>query len=533
MKKSKLSLLSILLVVAMLFGMVGCSSGDSGTTDSGTTDSGTTDSGTTDSGSSDGGDTSADVRDSLVVAINADITTLDPTNNTALLTALVSESIYDTLFIPDFDGNPVESLASSYEFVSDTEFQVTIRDGILFHDGTTMTADDVAASLTRAKDSTVSGSNYTMISSIEVVDGTTVKIILNEPYAPLLTALAHHSAAILPKAYIDSNPDFSEPVGSGAFIFKDWIANDSIELVKNPNYFKTEAMSPFETLSFRIIPEAANRTIALEAGEVDLVYNLSTIDINRVNDTTGLAAYQKENNQIIYAYFNVEKEPYDDALVRQAFNHLIDKEAVRTIVYNGYGGIMNNVTPAHFLGYNEDVSYDFNPEKAKELLQQAGVPDNHVFTVLGASGFVEQIAQIIQGNLTSIGYGCEIDLVDWSVFHETTGKGDYEITIGGVTQASDPDRYFYNFLHTDAIGVNNRGNYSNPALDALINEGRTTLDQSAREGIYADAYRLVMEDAPWVPLWTGVIAFGAADDLDLSAFASAEGSVYFNYIKVK
>lgn len=528
MKKFKL-LISMMLIFVMVFSAVGCSS----TPAEEPQENGAP----ADTPAAEGGEAAttgeSKEKDSLIVAINIDIESLDPTAHLQVLSSFVTESIYDTLYIPDVDGNPIPQIAESHEYITDTQLQIKIHEGIKFHDGSEMKAEDVQASLLRAQASKKAGKYYKEIESIDIIDDYTVQINLTQPYIPFLIALAHHSAAILPKAYIDSEPDFTAPIGSGAYKFVSWTSGDSVVMERNDDYFDKDNMSPFGEVTFRVIPEGTSRTIALEAGEVDVAYALDSIDYNRVADTSGLQTYKKDVNGTSYLFFNVEKAPFDDLNFRKAFNYVVNKEAVNIVANNGLATIMHNVTASHFLGYNEEVRYDYNPEKAKELFAEAGFTADDTITLSVYDDVSKRIAEVIQGNMMDIGLNMDIEIVEWGKYIENTGNGNFEMAILGWNQASDPDRYFSQLLHSSQIDGQNRARYSNPELDKLIDAGRIEGDLAKREEIYHEAYKMVMEDAPWVPLYIRSNLVGATDDLDLSKAISAEGSFYFNFIDVK
>jgi peptide/nickel transport system substrate-binding protein len=523
--KERLRLITVLmLIVALLIGTVGCSSSPSEAPDGNGETQGQEESSNGESGA---------VIEDLVFAMKADIVSLDPADHLQIFTSFVTESIYDTLFIPDPDGSPVPQIADTYDFVSDTELQIKIHEGIKFHDGSEMKAEDVAASLMRAKESKKVGKYYVQIDTIDIIDDYTVKINLTEAYVPIVIALSHHSAAILPKAYIDSEPDFSQPIGSGAYKFVSWTSGESVVLEKNDEYFDTDNISPFETVTLRVIPEGTSLTSALEAGEVHIVENLDTIDFERVNDTSGLQGYMKDSNYTNYLFFNLDKEPYNSLAFRKAFNYAVNKESVNIVANNGYATIMHNVTPKHFLGYNEDVRYDFDQERAKELFAEAGVTSDDVFKLSVFDDVSKRVGEVIQGNMLDLGLNMEIEIVEWGKFVGDTSSGDFEIAILGWGQSSDPDRYFSQLLHSSAIDGQNRARYSNPEMDALIDAGRAESDIEKREEIYQKAYRLAMEDAPWVPLYVSSSVYGATDNMNLDKAVSSEGSFYFNFIEMK
>ena len=224
-------------------------------------------------------------KDTIVIAMANEPPSLTTNDHNAIYADYMNQLTNNGLFRLDENSMPVPDLVESYENVSDTEWLFTIYEGVMFHDGTTMTAEDIKASLDWAK-TFAAVTPYTMsYTEVEVVDDQTVKIITDGPSSTLLYDLAHHANYILPKALIDAGHDFNEePVGSGPYKFVSWTIGDKMEFTRFGDYFDKDSMPAIENIVWKFIPEGSARSIGLETGEIDLLVEVDTTDIQRLEE---------------------------------------------------------------------------------------------------------------------------------------------------------------------------------------------------------------------------------------------------------
>lgn len=439
-------------------------------------------------------------KDEIVIALSADIASLDPQGHNDTKSERVSFLLFNRLFrlSPDFEIVP--DLAESWEQPSDTEWVIKIKEGVLFHDGTEMTAEDVKASLERSMESPKVKHVLSEVESIEVVDEYTVKITTKIAFAPFLYTLVHAGASIMPKAYIESDDNFANPVGSGPYKFVEWVSGDKIVLEKNENYFDENNMGQMNRIVFRVIPEGTSRTIALETGEVDIVDELQSLDISKITENSDLKLYQNPSTKIDYFGMNTEKKPFDNELVRQAMNYAIDKEAVMMIAINGAGTEAKSVLAPSMLGYKA-ADYEYNPEKAKELLAAAGYPDGFEMTIWASGDERKRIAEVIQANLMEIGIQSSIEMLEWGTYIDQLMKGEEQTFVLGWTSNPDPDSTVTSLYHSDSIGGMNFTRTNDPKVDEFLDSAREELDTEKRIEIYNEFHEYIMEKAPIVPLF--------------------------------
>lgn len=321
----------------------------------------------------------------------------------------------------------VPDLAESYTVENETEWTFVLKDGIKFHDGSDCTAQDVAASIEWAK--TFPGSaNYTRnIKTIEAVDDKTVKIVTEVPYAGLPADLAYHYNFIVPEELIESGHDFnSEPVGTGPYKFVSWQYGDSLNFVGFEEYFDAERKASIPNLVFKIIPEGTSRTIALEAGEVDFVYDVPSADVERLKSDEKFEVKEITSVENFFLGINLEKEPFNDVNVRQAINYGINREDVIAAALNGYGA--SNYT-AIAMGYEGDTDagaavYDL--DKAKEYLDKwGGDPSSIVLPIICSNETKVAVATVIQSNLSKLGIQVEVVSTDTATYFADWEAGNY------------------------------------------------------------------------------------------------------------
>lgn len=493
MKKMK-SLISLGLIMVMTLSLLaGC--GQKSETAAGSTDSQATE--------------AAEVinKEDIVVALSSDIVSLDPQGHNDARSEKVSFLLYNRLFKLNTDFEAVPDLAESWEQPSDKEWVIKIKEGVMFTDGTEMTAEDVKYSLNRSKESATVKHVLSEVESIEVVDTYTVKITTKVPFAPFLFTLAHAGASIMPKAYVESGDNFAAPVGSAQYKFVEWVSGDKIVLERNDDYYDKENMGASKTITFKVIPEGTSRTIALETGEVDVVANLETIDVSKVTDNAKLSLYEAPSTRMDYLGMNVEKAPFDNKLVRQAMNYAVDKEAIVEIAINGAGVPATSITAPALLGH-KDLDYGYNPEKAKEILKQAG-KENLEVTIWASGDLRKRIAEVVQANLMEIGVQAEIEMFEWGAYLEATNSGKQQMFVLAWTSNPDPDSCLTPLFAESSIGSQNRARYANERVEELLEAGRVELDLEKREAIYNELHEIVMEDAPWVPLYVQNFVVGA------------------------
>ncbi len=455
----------------------------------------------------------------LTVAQGADPVSLDPHGENDQPSARVRVQIFETLVNHGYDLEIVPGLAKSWRQLDEVTWEFKLQDNVRFHNGDPFTAADVKYSFERIKE--LPSPAAFLLDSVEevvVVDAYTVKIVLSEPFAPILAHLAHPSNAIVNRRSVEeAGDDFGSQVavGTGPFVFEDWVAGSHVTLIRNEEYWGEPAKA--ERLVIRGIPENTVRAIELETGGVDIAYNIDPMDELRLSGTPGLVLDKYETLSTSYIGFNVEKAPFDDVRVRQAINHALDVEAVVDYIYTGQASPAGGPLPPLVWGALEMEGYEYNPEKAKELLAEAGYPDGFSTTLWTNDNAQRmQIAEMFQADLAEVGIDVEVLIVPWSTYLEETGNGKHDMFIlGWVTVTADPDYGLYALFHSSQFGdPGNRSFYANERVDELLELGRLEADPEKRAAIYAEAQELIVEEAPWAFLIATMEVNGMRDNVE-------------------
>ena len=447
-----------------------------------------------------GGDAGAGTaKDTLVIAQGADAKSLDPHASNDNPSSRIRVQIYDRLMELDDNGVPQPMLAESWERPDDKTIIFHLRKGVKFHNGDEMKASDVKFSLERALASPEVAEIISGINSVEVLDDYTVKVTTEKPMAAILNNLAHTTIAILSeKATKEAGDKFGQnPIGTGPYKFVSWQSGDRITLEAFPEYWQGEA--PTKNVIFRNIVEDTNRTIGLETGELDIVYDISGMDKNKLKDDDRFVLIEGPQASLTYLGFNMKKAPYDNPKVREAISYAIDQKPIIDTVFLGAGEAANSIIGPNVWGYYDVEKFTQNIEKAKALLAEAGYPDGFKAKIWVNDNPVRRdIAVILQDQLKQIGIDLAIETVEWGAFLDGTARGDHEMfLLGWGTVTRDPDYGIYELVSTSTMGsAGNRSFYSNPTVDKLLEEGRTELDPEKRKAIYKEIQEIIRKDIP-------------------------------------
>lgn len=453
------------------------------------------------------------VKDDVVIALAADIASLDPQGHNDTKSEAVSFLLYNRLFRLNTDFEVVPDLAESWEQPSDTEWVIKIKEGVKFHDGSEVTAEDVVASFERSLEQPKVQQVLSEVDTFEVVDTYTLKVTTKSAFAPFLYTLVHAGTSIMPKAYLESDDNFAMPIGSGPYKFVEWVSGDKIVLEKNEDYFNKEDMGQSSTITFRVIPEGTSRTIALETGEVDAVMELQALDASKVEEAENLTLYQKPSTSFAWYGVNTEKPPFDNLKVRQAFQYAIDKEAVLIVAIDGAGIVADSVMAPSFLGYKAGP-YSYDPEKARALLAEAGYADGFEMTIWASGDERKRIAEIIQANLLDVGITASIEMYEWSTYIDLLLKGEEESYVLSWTSNPDPDATLTPHYFSGNVGGMNFARIQDDKMDEMLKGAREELDLAKREALYNDIHDYINNElAANTPLFVKNAVIGANKDL--------------------
>ena len=525
MKNRMISLSVLFALCIMLFS--GCSSGEVKDTSNKDTTAGDN------ASNSDGGK----IRTEITIGVSSDVVSPDPHDQNDTNSNRVIRMMFDSLVYSDVDGTIKPALAESWETISDTEYRFKLREGVKFHNGYDFTAEDVVFSLERQMNSPKVKTFVSAIESVTADDEYTVTVKTKQPYAPLLYNLSLPQSSIVCSKHFDeltaAGRKYSEqPVGTGPMVFSSWLPNDNFTVTAFDEYWGEKPKAT--RISVRVIPESSSRTIALETGEIDIVESVPAVDIPRVMENKGLKTVTQTSTSVTYASFNTRKAPLDNVKVRQALSCAVDKQAIIDVICEGYAQQVNTIYPPAMPSYDESIDlYPYDIERAKQLLTEAGYPDGFTIEIATSGDERNRIAQLLQSDFSKIGVNLEITLLEWGAYLDYIGGTDHQMYIVGWSSGMEPDGSTTPLFHSESVGpTGNRSWYQNEELDALIDEGKSTMNMDDRLGIYKEIQRIVMEDAVWIPLFARETVIAMNKNLEGMLISPTDSHIYvYSYVK--
>ncbi len=442
----------------------------------------------------------SDVEQILKYGVDAEPVGLDPHTISAAASIRIFRQIYNSLIDVDEDMRFVPELAESWEQPDDVTYIFKLREGVKFHNGREMTADDVKYSFERVLDPETAaiGKSYNdSIDTIEVLSDYQVKFTLKEPFAPFMTNLTSLYGAIVPKEVVEENENLMlVACGTGPFKLKEWVPDNRVILEKNEDYFE-EGKPTLDGIEYYLMADESSRIAALRTGNVHIIkLPSSAIPLVEGNPDINILSYQ--TNDYSYLGFNLTLDKFKDPRVRQAMSYAINRQDIIDTVYNGEATITGFVTPAMgrwAIDYANEDLYQQNIEKAKQLLAEAGYPDGFETTIaVGLYDDIRDTGEMLQKQLEAIGIKAEIQNLESGQYIDAWKNKTHEMMAGRNGAGTDPNRAVAFFFSTE--GSANVWGYSNPEVDKLCDLGKVTVDEKEREEIYKEAQKLILEDCP-------------------------------------
>ena len=442
----------------------------------------------------------------LYVALDAEPPELDPNLSSAYVDRQVMASLYDKLVDIDENGEIVPMLAKSYDVSDDGKvYTFHLRDGIKFHDGTEFNAEAVKYNLERyQEEDSVRSTEVEPIESVEAVDEYTVRVTLSEPFAPFLAVLTDRAGIMAsPKAIEENNGRISkDPVGTGPFKFVERVRGDHITVEKNPDYWQ-EGLPKIDKIEYRGIDDENVQYQNLQSGELDIIDSIPLVEFKELQESGDYNVSIEPGLGYQGVFLNVTQPPFDNKQLRQAVYRLVDRDAIVKAVLRNVGGEAGNspFSEQSWAYSEESDSYpERSVEEAKTLLEEAGKPDGFSFTLkTDPSPINQQIGQVIQNNLKPAGIDVKLEQEEFGTLLDDSTNGNFQALFLGWSGRIDPDLNIYDFTVTN--GDFNDSGYSNPEVDKLLNEARTTSDRDRRKELYGQVMEILHEDVPYVYLY--------------------------------
>ncbi|MGY4706363.1 ABC transporter substrate-binding protein [Candidatus Bipolaricaulota sp. J31] len=437
----------------------------------------------------------------LVVAVSTEPPTLDPTSNpAAAIDLILHHNLYEGLVQVGPDGTFHPQLAETWEVTEDgLTWTFKLRPGVRFHDGSPCDAEAVRASFLRAMAPDTLNPQpefYADIATVEVVDPHTVRFRLERSIPYFLAILAQGDSVVVPVAPRTGVPLGEHPVGTGPYRFVEWRPGDRIVLERNPDYYLPE-IPKLSRITFRFISNDAARVLALRAGDVDVAVDVPPQLAVELGRDPNFAVVSGPMNLVQIMAINNAREPFDDLRVRQAIAYAIDREKIIELVSLGYATPIGGPIPTR-MPYYVDLTglYPHDPQRARELLTEAGYPDGFETTMTLPSNYEFHVrtGELIAAQLETVGIKAEIQLVDWGTWLERVfAQADYDLTVIGHPGRLDPALMLTGYGAERPNYYFRRG-WRNEELERLLEEGKRCMDPERRREIYERAQRIIAEE---------------------------------------
>lgn len=434
----------------------------------------------------------------IVIAQGLDPETLDPHATTVSASENVAALVVERFVTYDYGKGGIQGvLAEGWRTIDDLTWEVKLREGVTFTNGEPVNAEAAKFSLERIQGMPhATGQRFAQQKlAVEIVDEYTIRLRTERPFPFMIFELGRVS--IVPPKYVQEVGDQvygREPIGTGPFLFQEWVKGDHVTLVRNEKYWGP--LPSLTKVTYRSIPEPSSRTAALLTGEADLITLVSLSDIPRIKDNPDCEVIAETSNRSMFVRFDCADSRLKDPRVRQALNYAVDKEAIVQTLLQGYGEVLDGQPVGkHIVGYNPALKpYPYDPDKARNLLQEAGFDFSTMLTIYTPVGRYmadKEITEAVAGMLGDIGVQAQVQPLEWSVWISKYNDGTLTpMTFIGI-HTFYPDAFPLLNLHvTGSLG----GMYYNPQYDEIIAKAAVTVDQDERVKLYHQALELMHDD---------------------------------------
>ncbi len=450
----------------------------------------------------------------LVAAIAAEPDQLDPHQTTAYASFQVLENVFDTLVQPDENLEMQPALAESWE-TSDDQLTWTfqLREGVRFHDGEDFTAEDVVYSYERIIDEELANAyRFESVESVEAVDDGTVEITVRRPTPNLLALIGGFKGmAIVSEQNVTSGDIGRNPVGTGPFMLDEYVSGDSITLTANEDYW--DGAPELGSVQYTFVSEPTVALANLQSGQVQWTDNLPPQQVEALESDDTVETGVVPSNDYWYFAANQAREPFDDPRVRQALSYGIDREAITEAAKFGLATVNQTAIPRTSKWYYDYAPYSYDPDRAQELLDEAGVEDLTI-DLMVTNEYPEtiQAAQVMADQLSEVGVQLDIRTEDFATWLDNQSQGNFDVFMLGWLGNIDPQDFYYSQHHSE--GGNNYQKYSNPDVDRLLDQAGQETDEDRRQQLYDDAVKMIVDDASYTYLYNPDVVQGWAPELE-------------------
>jgi len=443
----------------------------------------------------------------FISARTTEATGLDPQLVPAFSRSARSPLMYNQLVRFEPDMTAVPELAESWQVSPDgLTWTFKLRQGVKFHDGQELTSADVKFTFDRLFEKSPGKSDFIAVDKVEPAGKHAVRFVTKEPFAGLLAALGGFWGFIINEAGVKKHGDLNKAaVGTGPFMLEDWKVEQQMTLKKNPAYFK-KGLPHVDQVFLRIIPDEANIVAALRTGQIHHAFIEDNKNLNLLKDEKTLTGYRSSRLGYDFLNINASRGPLKDVRVRQAISWAVDRAQIMRVAASGFGRLTAPATaPMKQWQLPEEQwmkYYKPDVERAKKLMAEAGQSAGFSVKLGVIPTFPTMVsgAPVVAAQLKRIGINVEIENVEYAVWIKRWLAKDFDLTMNTTPGYADPDTAFFRALHSTK--GQNWNSWSVPDLDALLEEGRRTMDAKKRKEIYDRAQIMILENVPHLWLFS-------------------------------
>jgi peptide/nickel transport system substrate-binding protein len=444
----------------------------------------------------------------FVMIIESSPTNLDPRVGVDAQSERIDELIFDSLLTRDEHFNVRPGLAERWEVPDALTYVFHLRNGVKFHDGRLLTSRDVKwtlDSLLERKVRSTRAATFRYVDHVDAPDEYTVIFHLKEPFASLLWNLSEGAIGIVPYGALGEMAQ--RPIGSGPFRFVSAEQDQDVVLERNDNYWGEKAR--LARVRFTVVPDTTTRALELRKGSADAAINALTSDIVvALEKDPKLKVEEAPGTILAYLSFNMRDPVLRDFRVRQAIACAIDRKPLIDYLWRGFAQAATNLIPVQSWAYDADVkSLPYDPERARRILDAAGYPEHdgvrfHLTMKTSTEETTRLLAAVLQQQLRAVGIVLDIRTYEFATFLADVSSGAFQVYSLRWSGNEDPDIFDTAFhSHNFPPAGRNRGYYSNPKVDELIDEARRETDQNARRELYFKVQEILAREVPYVDLW--------------------------------
>lgn len=456
----------------------------------------------------------AQSRSRVIVAHGVGIYSLNPyAVNTSPLVAAWG-SLMEPLIEPDYEKRVYRGVLAESWQLKGTRLEFKLRRNVRFHDGTPFSSADVVASFKRilTDKNSLQSPNLENVKDMETPDAHTVVINLKRLDANVLEDI--NNRVIMKQAAAEKMGELDHrPIGTGPFKFTSWERSGQFVIRRNESYWGQPAK--IDEVVYKAIQEDAARIAALEAGQVDIISNIPPHEVARLKANPKLRVQPVQGLRPLFLVLSPHYKPLDNVKLRRAITHAIDRERIIKHILEGNAYPLSGLLSPQVFGYDAGAkAFAYDPERAKQLLVDAGYPNGFEIDYYSPTGRYpkdKEVALVIVEQLSRVGIKANLKTPEWAIFNTDYKKGKYPMYLTGRGSLTDADALFQQYFRT---GVTPRVlGYSNPKLDEILDLETQTFDSKKREKLLQDAHRIILDDAPAIPLWNAMDIYAHRADL--------------------